>query len=94
MDEKKLQEVFSDEAFVQSLFEMDTAQEVQAALNEKGVAFTLEEIEAYKQQLVAKSGEMNAEDLSSVAGGKNLNLPGAIVLYPVLQRPYNPRSRW
>ena len=34
MNKEKLQEVFSDEAFVKSLFELDTAAEVQAALPE------------------------------------------------------------
>ena len=98
MDEKKLQEVFSDEAFVQSLFEMDTAQEVQAALNEKGVAFTLEEIEAFKQQLTAKSGEMNEEDLDSVAGGLNIFLPGHPLITPHFPPgailPRKPHPRW
>ena len=67
MDEKKLQELFSNEAFVNSLLEMDTAQEVQAALQEKGISLTLEEIEAIRKQL--QSGAVAEQELDNVAGG-------------------------
>ena len=44
MNVDKLKEVFSDEAFVKSLFELESAGEVQAALKEKGIEFSEEEI--------------------------------------------------
>ena len=44
MNMEKLKEVFSDEAFVKSLFELETAAEVQAALQAKGVELTEEQI--------------------------------------------------
>ena len=64
MNKEKLQEVFSDKAFVKSLFEMKTAAEAQAALKEKGVELTEEEILGIRE-LVAKvnKGEISAEQL-------------------------------
>ena len=64
MNKEKLQEVFSDKEFVKSLFEMKTAAEAQAALKEKGVELTEEEILGIRE-LVAKvsSGEISAEQL-------------------------------
>ena len=44
MNVVKLKEVFSDEAFVKGLFELESAGEVQAALKEKGIEFSEEEI--------------------------------------------------
>ena len=44
MNMEKIKEVFSDEAFVKNLFELESAGEVQAALKEKGIEFSEEEI--------------------------------------------------
>ena len=44
MNIEKMKEVFSDEAFVKGLFELESAAEVQAALKEKGIEFSEEEI--------------------------------------------------
>ena len=49
MNMEKMKEVFSDEAFVKSLFELETAAEVQAALKEKGVELTEEEAKWLKE---------------------------------------------
>ena len=69
MDEKELHEIFSDEAFVRSLFELSSVNEVQAALREKGLELSLKELEAVKQRLNAQNGEMAEEELANVAGG-------------------------
>lgn len=69
MDEKGLQEVFSDEAFVYALYQMRTVFEVQAALKEKGIVLSLKELEALKRQIHAKAGVMTEEELECVAGG-------------------------
>ena len=42
MDEKLVKEVFSDKEFVMSLLKLDTPEEVQAALKEKGIDLTIE----------------------------------------------------
>ena len=44
MNMEKIKEVFSDEAFVKNIFELESAGEVQAALKEKGIEFSEEEI--------------------------------------------------
>ena len=64
MNIEKIKEVFADEAFVKSLFELESVGEVQAALKEKGVELTEEEILGIRE-LVAKvnSGEISAEQL-------------------------------
>ena len=64
MNVDKLKEVFSDEAFVKGLFELDSAAEVQAALKEKGVELTEEDILAIREFFVkVESGEISVEQL-------------------------------
>ena len=64
MNMEKMKEIFSDEAFVKGLFELETAAEVQAALKEKGVALTEEEILAIREFFVkVESGEISVEQL-------------------------------
>ena len=70
MDEKKVQEIFSDEAFVSSLMEMETAEQVQAAVKAKGLDLSIADIEKVKAQLVSgKTDELSADELEDVAGG-------------------------
>ena len=71
MDEKRMQEVFSNEAFVATLLEAENPEEVQALVKEKGLDLTLEEIEAIKNQLAKiESGDaLSADELDEVAGG-------------------------
>jgi hypothetical protein len=72
MDEAKLKEVFSDEAFVKELLELDAPEEVQAKLADKGVALTLEETKALGSALVRNAeanGELDEDALEDVAGG-------------------------
>ena len=64
MNMEKMKEVFADEAFVKGLFELETAAEVQAALKEKGVELTEEEILSVRDVLAkVESGEISAEQL-------------------------------
>ena len=75
MDEKKVQEIFSDEAFVGSLMAMESAEEVQAAVKAKGLDLTVGDIERIKAQLVSgKSDELSSDDLDNVAGGFAITL--------------------
>ncbi|MDO4744882.1 MAG: hypothetical protein Q4A86_05835 [Clostridia bacterium] len=65
MNVEKMKEVFSDEAFVKSVLELETAAEVQAALKEKGVELTEEEILAIRKLLSKlESGEVTKEQLA------------------------------
>ena len=64
MNMEKIKEVFADEAFVKGLFELESAAEVQAALQEKGVEMSEEEILGIRELLVkVDSGEITVEQL-------------------------------
>lgn len=64
MDTNKIKEVFSDEAFAKSLFELETATEVQTALMEKGIDMSEDEINAVHELLVKlESGEITQTQL-------------------------------
>jgi hypothetical protein len=80
MNTENVKAAFADEAFVRSLLELDTVAEVQAALKEKDVELSEEEIlgirdlflkvaegEISVEQL--ESGELPEELLEQVAGG-------------------------
>ena len=79
---KKLQEVFSDEAFKNKLLLMEDEGDVQKALEEKGIEFTLDEIRRIKEhankyrngedsqeQSDLADGELSEDELMDVAGG-------------------------
>ena len=51
MNEQIIKEIFSDEIFVKSLLNLETAEEVQAALTEKEIELTVDEINALKIML-------------------------------------------
>ena len=70
----KIKEIFADKEFVAKVLEMETAEEVQAAVKAQGVELTLEEIEATKAELANQienkdSDEVSDEQLEQVAGG-------------------------
>ena len=68
MNVEKIKEVFADEAFVKGLFELESAAEVQAALKEKGVELTEEEILGIRDLLVKmENGEISAEQVEQWA---------------------------
>ena len=68
MNMERMKEVFADEAFVKGLFELETVAEVQAALKEKGVELTEEEILAVRDWLAKmENGEISAEQLEQWA---------------------------
>jgi hypothetical protein len=70
MNIENVKEVFSDEAFVKELFEMETASQVQAALKEKGIELTEAEILEIRDTLAkVESGELTEDMLENVAGG-------------------------
>ena len=88
MNMEKVKAAFADETFVKSLFELDSAAEVQAALQEKGVELTEEEILGIRDLLgklangeisaeQMENGELPEELLEQVSGG-SLLLAGVI----------------
>ena len=89
MNTEKMKAVFADEAFVKSLFELDSVAEVQAALKEKEVELSEEEILGIRDLLVKlaegeisaeqmENGELPEELLEQVSGGSLLGLGIAI----------------
>lgn len=64
MNMKNMKAAFTDETFVKGLFELESVAEVQAALKEKGVEMTEEEILSVRDLLVKmESGEITAEQV-------------------------------
>ena len=64
MNLEKVKAVFADEAFMKQLFELETAAQVQAALQEKGVELSENEILGVRELfLKVEGGEISAEQL-------------------------------
>ena len=94
MNDQRIQEVFSDEAFVQKLFSLETPEEAQAALKEKGVEVSVEELSHLRDFIVAnvnEHGELSLDALDNVAGGFLSRILPAIK--PRLPMPSLPTSR-
>ena len=73
MNLEKVKAVFADEAFMKQLFELETAAQVQAALKERGVELTEEEILGIRDFIIkVERGEISAEQLEKwAAQGEN-----------------------
>lgn len=72
MDEANVQEVFADEEFVKKLFELETPEEVQAALREKDITLSTQEIIKVRDLLLKRTeteAELSDEELADVTGG-------------------------
>ena len=89
MDEMRIKEVFSDEAFVKQLLEQEEPEQVQALLLERDVDITIEQIVQIRD-IVEKhlKGEINInelseEDLEKISGGFILSTGGVIVALTV-----------
>ena len=64
MNIERVKEVFADEAFAKSVFELETASEIQAALKEKGIELSEEEITSIQGVLMkVKNGEVTKEQI-------------------------------
>ena len=64
MNIERVKEVFADEAFAKSVFELETASEMQAALKEKGIELSEEEITSIQDVLMkVKNGEVTKEQI-------------------------------
>jgi lactobin A/cerein 7B family class IIb bacteriocin len=73
MNEERIKEVFSDEAFVKELLSKETPEEVQAMLEDKDIEVSIAEIVKLRELLEKKAEDPNAElsdeDLEDVSGG-------------------------
>jgi len=75
MDTNKVKEIFSDQAFVKRLFEMETPAEVQKTLKEKGLDFSEKDVMKLRDEIVkhvengTKPEELSLDQLDDVAGG-------------------------
>jgi hypothetical protein len=92
MDQEKLKEVLSDEAFVKKLLAMEKPEDVQDALEDKGVEMSLDDIkqigeiirkvqsgEISQEQLErAADGELSEDELEGVSGGLVLTILGIV----------------
>ncbi len=71
MNEQKIKEILSDEAYVKELFSLETPEEVQQSLEGKDIELSIEEIMHIKDLLEKKlNGELSDEDLENVVGGE------------------------
>lgn len=83
MDEALVKQVFADEEFVKGLFQLDTPQEVQAALREKDIELSVDEIAKIRDILVKRfesDGELSDEELEMVSGGFLIELVSIAVI--------------
>ena len=83
MDKQKLQEVFSDKAYVESIVKM-SAEDAAESLREKGVEVTAEQLMEVRDFLMAhkdelQNGELSEEKLADIAGGMSREDVGGIV---------------
>lgn len=70
--EETIREVFSDEAFVKTLFALETPEEVQSALKEKNIELSIAEILKIRDLLLKATenrGILSDEELQEVSGG-------------------------
>lgn len=68
---EKLAKLVEDEAFIEELGNQEDINTVQSMLAAKGVELTIEEIEAWGEQIrkANAEGELDADALDNVAGG-------------------------
>lgn len=103
MNEERIKEVFSDEAFLKELFSKETPEEVQVLLAEKDIALSIDEIVKLREILEkklqqAQSGEeISDDDLEEVAGGVYDLIALGVVLFVGIVATYialDNRGRW
>lgn len=84
-NDQDIKAIFSDQAFVQSLTEMESEGEVQAALLKKGLDVSLEEARVIKYLLIKKSkAALSEEDLALVTGGTLMSRPARSIFEVLL----------
>lgn len=67
---EKFMEALQDQEFAEKLLALETAEEAQAMLKEKGIEVSLEDLKAAAAYVgKSASGELSEDDLEDVAGG-------------------------
>lgn len=98
MNDRQIEELFSDEAFMISLLELETPKEVQKALSDKGLDLSLEEITIIRDALLNNEGELSDGQLESISGGSVAGIVANIIndiVMPVITFPAAVfRRRW
>lgn len=80
VNKKHVEEVFSDKAFVELLLEKETPEEVQAALKEKNIEISEQEILTIRDRLNSgNSDELSLNELEDVSGGIAITLLVALI---------------
>ena len=87
MNEERIREVFSNKEFLTELIAMEVPEEIQTALAEKDIDFTIDEICKMKEMVekgiekATVGEELTEEELAEVAGGNPLIIiPIALVV--------------
>lgn len=80
----KLQKIFEGNTdLLKEMLALETAEEVQGFLKDRGLEFSLEEIDAFKTALVKAlergSDELSDEELENVAGGMAFAAVSAVI---------------
>ena len=76
---EKLKAVLEDKAFVDAISKMESNVEVQKAFAERGIDFTVEEVDLIAEQLYGDDKELNDTQLENVSGGIALETITVIV---------------
>ena len=80
MDQNRIKEVMSDEAFVKELSQLESVEEIQVVFKEKGLDFSIEELNKISDQF-ASDKELSFDQLDEVAGGGSA--ASVIVMYGI-----------
>ena len=72
MNLERIKEILADEAFVKGLLVLETAQEVQEALSQKGVELTVEDIELIADLLNRyQAGELTGKEEKAIKAAQS-----------------------
>ena len=75
MNEALIKEVFSDEAYVESLFKSESWEAAQASLKAKGIDMSIDELKKIINDAKKKSeGELSDDELENASGGNSGSL--------------------
>lgn len=94
MDKEKLQEVFSDKAYVESIAKL-SAEDAAKSLSEKGIEVTAEDLMKLRDFMVVhkdelENGELSEEALAEAAGGLNAMIVTGSALFTFLTVTFAP----
>ena len=94
MNEERIKEVFSDEAFVKELLSKETPEEVQAMLEDKDIEVSIAEIVKLREMIIKKAEnpdadvELGDDDLEEVSGGVVLDVIFVVAVVAVMAGGY------